>query len=68
MPIDKLHKRSVITVLEPDIPDRTLICVNDAIGRVMVIMDQLLKEADLQPKDQMTVDIRVMIERGISNG
>lgn len=61
--IDTIHKRSIIRVLEPDIPERTVFCVNDARSNATLILYQLLRDADIQPNDLLTVDVRVLIER-----
>lgn len=63
MIVGKLHKRSIVRVLEPDIPERTVFCIQDARVNAMLAMHQLLKDEDIRPGDELTVDIRVLIDR-----
>lgn len=63
MIIDKLSKRSIIRVLEPDNPERTVFCVNDARSNATLLVYQMLKDADIKPGDELTLDVKVLIER-----
>ncbi len=65
MIVDKLHKRAIIRVQQPDSSPvhRTQRCVTDAIGDAMLITHLMLEKADLQPGDELTVDVRILIER-----
>ncbi len=58
----KLHARKIIRIEEPDIESRSEICIRDAIGHAMMIIQNLLRGVELKPKDKMMVDIRILVE------
>jgi len=60
--IQKLHARKIITILEPDAEARSGICVRDAVGHAMIVIENLLRGVELKPKDKMTVDVRILVE------
>jgi hypothetical protein len=63
--IYKLHKRSIVHIQRPDIEVRAIHCVRDAVGNAQLVVYNLLRDADLQPGDEMTVDVRILIEREV---
>lgn len=63
MIVDKLHKREVVRVLQPDIPDREIFTVGDAKTNAMLVTWKLLKKLNLKPDDELTVDVRILVER-----
>jgi hypothetical protein len=60
---DTLHKRSIIRVLETDEPDREIFCIQNARSDATLLVYQMLKDADIKPGDEMTLDVKVLIER-----
>ena len=60
--IQKLHARKIIRVEQPDIESRSGICVRDAVGHAMMMIQGLLRGVELKPKDKMTVDVRILVE------
>ena len=60
--IQKLHARKIITILEPDTEARSDICIRDAVGHAMMVIQGLLRGVELKPKDKMTVDVRILVE------
>jgi len=63
MVIDKFHKRSIVGVLEPDTEERMDFCIEDARVNSLMVTWNLLKEADLRPGDELTVDVRILVKR-----
>lgn len=58
----KLHVRKIITIQEPDTESRSDICVRDAVGHAMLIIQNLLRDIPLKPKNEMIVDIRILVK------
>jgi len=49
--------------MAPDIPARLHHVVNDAKTNAMLVAWDLLKDLELKPDDELTVDVRILVQR-----
>ncbi len=61
--IQKLHKIVRLDVGHADIPNREIFAINNAKSNAMMVLYKLLEEADIEPDDRLTVDVRILVER-----
>lgn len=64
MIISKLQRCETVRVEQPDHwYDRAIRCITDARGNAMLVMHKALMDADLEPGDIITINVRIQVER-----
>lgn len=61
----KLQRREKVRVEYSDTASGIVRNCTDAKGNAMLVMHKLLSDADLEPGDVITVDVRVLVERNL---
>lgn len=63
MIVDKLYKREIVKVLKADMSSHNHTVAVDAKMNAMFVTWSLVEDLELNPGDEMTVDVRILVER-----
>jgi hypothetical protein len=63
MEISKLHKRSTFTTPKIDSLERDHVVSRDVKGNAALVVLDLLKDEEFKEGDEVTIDVRVLIQR-----